>query len=183
MARSASTFLAAVVFALALPAVGEAACPRLIMVRADPLAAPILIQDYDEACKLYWAFFASPAAEATTRFATRASLQLALFWYAPRWEPYVREHRLAELQPDDADQFGRFYPAVGEEPALVETVPRSYGQWPKVVNETALRILQAHGIPTRVDETAARGVPWVAAGVVGAALLAVPLLLVARSRR
>jgi hypothetical protein len=110
MARSASAFLAAAAFALALPALGEAACPRLIMVSGESLPARILIHEWDEACKLYAAFFASPAADATTRIATRPSLRLGLFWNALLWEPYVRQHRLAELRPDDANQFGRFYP-------------------------------------------------------------------------
>jgi hypothetical protein len=71
--------------------------------------------------------------------------------------------RLGSLRPEQANQFGRFYPAVAGLPALVD-LPWD-GTWPKRVSDEA-------GIP----ET------WWWAGGVGAALIAVGALLGVRRK-
>jgi hypothetical protein len=111
-----------------------AAAPRLVMVSGAPLATPILLSS-------------GPAAPSDPH-GGRPSLQLAMFWDAGIWEPYVREGRLGSLRPEQANQFGRFYPAVAGQPALVD-LPWA-GTWPKRVGPDAQAILARHGVPTRL---------------------------------
>lgn len=154
----------------------QAAAPRLIMVSGAPLAKPVLLSDWDEIATLYGMLFNGPAAPSEPRVG-RPSLQLALFWNAGIWEPYVREGRLGSLRPEQANQFGRFYPAVPGGPALVQ-LP-GVGTWPKRVHPQAAAILARHGVPVRLDRGGATGVPggrgagdamWWWAGGIGAAL-------------
>jgi hypothetical protein len=148
------------------------------MVSGESLAEPILLEDAEEVFALYHSFFFDGDPIDRIRLEGRPSLRLALFWNNVLWEPYVREGRLAELKPLDANQFGRFYPAVGGEPALVD-LP-GYGRWPKIVGEEARRVLDARGVPVRVDERDTGGLPWIAAGALAAGLLALAFALVLR---
>jgi hypothetical protein len=178
MGPRAATLLAACALALGLPPSSQAACPRLIMGSGPPLAELIVISDWGVACELYASFFAG--APVDVRLEGRPSIRLGLFW-GQIWEPYVRGGRLGELKPGQANQVGRFYPAVGGEPALV-AVP-GYGDWPKAVNEDGLRILEGRGIAVRLDEGEAAGEPWIKIGLIGGVILALPLLLLARRSR
>jgi hypothetical protein len=167
----------------------RAAAPRLFMVSGAPLAKPVMLSDWDEIATLTGLLSSSPAAPSDP-LGGRPSLQLAMFWDAGIWEPYVREGRLGSLRPEQANQFGRFYPAVAGQPALVD-LPWA-GTWPKRVGPDALAILARHGVPTQLDSGGGSGlpirpgdeagipVPWWWAGGVGAALIAVGALLVAR---
>jgi hypothetical protein len=84
-----------------------AAAPRLLMVSGAPLAAPVLLSDWDELLTLTGLLSSGPAAPSDP-LAGRPSLQLAMFWDAGIWEPYVREGLLGSLRPEQANQFGRF---------------------------------------------------------------------------
>lgn len=180
MGRRAVALLSACVLALALAGPGQAACPGLIVVSGSPLAEPIVVGDWEAACELYASFFGGEPAE--TRLAERPSVRLGLFWNRARWEPYVREDRLGELRPGHADQAGHLYPAFGGEPALV-VVP-GHGSWPKALNDRGLRILVAHGVPVRLDESEAGGGSWRGIALIAGAVFAFPLVLLAlRARR
>ena len=147
------------------------------MVSGEPLAERILISRPADAFELYGSFFrAEPVDPASVE--GRPSLRLGLFWDNSLWEPYVREGRLDELRPGQANQVGWFYPAVGNEHALV-VVP-GYGTWPKKANTTALRILAAAGVPVRLSDARANRVPRI---VVGIAAGAVCLTLLISARR
>jgi hypothetical protein len=117
--RAATIAVIALVAVLWAAAPAQAAAPRLVMVSGAPLAKPVLLSDWGEITTLYGMLFNGPAALSELR-GGRPSLQLALFWDANVWEPYVRDGRLGSLRPEQADQFGRFYPAVPDGPALVE---------------------------------------------------------------
>jgi len=159
--------VAAAALALGLVGSAKAAAPRLIMITGEPLAGRVLISGGDEVFELYGSFFhAKPVDRSAAE--GRRPLRLGLFWDNALWEPYVREGRLAELRPGQANQVGWFYPAVGKKPALVN-LP-GYGTWPKTVDETALRILRARGVPVSLDESDGNRVPWVVGGVIGAVL-------------
>jgi hypothetical protein len=167
----------------------QAAAPRLLMVGGAPLAKPVMLSDWDEILMLTGLLSSGPAAPSDPR-GGRPSLQLAMFWDAGIWEPYVRGGRPGSLRPEQANQFGRFYPAVAGRPALVD-LPWA-GTWPKRVGPQALAILVHHGVPTQLDHGGGSGVPirlgdqagipgtWWWAGAVGAALIAVGALLLAR---
>jgi hypothetical protein len=172
-------FLAAASLALGLAVPAQAACPRLILVSGKPLAEPIVISDWGVACTLYGALFGSAPAE-PMRPAERPAIRLGLFW-GPVWEPYVRDGRLGELTPGRANQVGRFYPAVGREPALVDF--RGYGYRPRAVGEAGLRILALHGVAIRIDGREASDVPWSRIGLIGGAVFALSLLLLALGLR
>jgi hypothetical protein len=125
----------------------------------------VLLSDWGEITTLYGMLVNSPAALSELR-GGRPSLQLALFWDANVWERHVRDGRLGSLLPEQADQFGRFYPAVSGGPALVE-LP-GVGTWPKRVSPQALAILARHGVPVRLlDRGAGTGGRPVAVPVTG----------------
>jgi hypothetical protein len=175
MAPPAVAVVAIGALALALVASAQAAAPRLIMVSDEPLDEPVVIADASVVFKLYQSLVLASPPVAASQLKGRPALRIGLFWHNPTWEPYVRDGRLGELRLRQANQVGRFYPAVGDEPPLV-ALP-GYGSWPKQVSADALRILEANGIPVRLDKD--DGSRWFAAGVAGAGVIAIPLLLVA----
>jgi hypothetical protein len=93
------------------------AAPRIIMLYGDDLLRPAFLTNWPENQRLM-----SAVTERTTPtardLADRSHFEVALFWNAQRWEPFVREGRLEQLAPEIADQRGRFYPARGASPAL-----------------------------------------------------------------
>ena len=180
MGGRALTVAAVGALALALVAAAQAAAPRLIMVSDDPLHEPVVIADASVVFKLYQSLVLDGATVDSSQFNGRRAFRLGLFWHNPTWEPFVRDGRLAELELRQANQVGRFYPAVGDQPALV--VLPGYGSWPRRVSEEALQILDANGIPVRLDDDG--GSRRLAVGLAGGGLIAIPLLsLVLRWRR
>jgi hypothetical protein len=143
------------------------------MVSGAPLAKPVLLSDWGEITTLYGMLFNGPAALSELR-GGRPSLQLALFWDANVWEPYVRDGRLGSLRPEQADQFGRFYPAVPDGPGLVE-LP-GVGTWPKRVSPQRWRSWRAmacrSGSSTAVLGSGCRPVAVSATGCGGGGLVA-----------
>lgn len=155
--RAATIAVIALVAVLWDAAPAQAAAPRLVMVSGATLAKPVLLSDWGEITTLYGMLFNGSAAPSDMR-GGRPSLQLALFWDANVWERYVRNGRLGSLRPEQANQFGWFYPAVPGSPALVE-LP-GVGTWPKRVSPQALAILARHGVPVRLlDGGAGTGMP------------------------
>ena len=180
MGGRALTVAAVGAVALALVASAQAAAPRLIMVSDDPLDEPIVIADASVVFKLYQSLVLDGATVDASQLNGRRAFRLGLFWHNPTWEPYVRDGRLAELELRQANQIGRFYPAAGDQPALV-ALP-GYGSWPRRVSKEALQILDANGIPVRLDND--DGSRRLAVGIAGGGLIAIPLLvLVLRWRR
>jgi hypothetical protein len=174
--RTAVIAVIALLAVLWVAAPAQAAAPRLVMVSGAPLPAPVLLSDWDEIATLYGMLVNGPAVPAALR-GGRPSLQLALFWDAGVWERYVRAGRLGSLRPEQANQFGRLYPAVPGGPVLVE-LP-GVGTWPRRVSPQAVAILARHGVPVRLDRggsgvSAGGGggdaVRWWWAGGIGAAL-------------
>jgi hypothetical protein len=148
------------------------------MVSDDPLDEPVVIADADVLFELYQSLVLHGATVQASQLDGRRALRLGLFWHNPTWEPYVRDGRLAELRFRQANQVGRFYPAVGDAGALVVV---GYGSVPKRVSDDALRILEANGVPVRLDRD--DGSRWLVAGVAGGGVIAIPLLLLALRRR
>lgn len=175
--------LATLTLALAAGTPALAAAPRLIMVSGASLERPVLLSDWDEAAELYWSFSFDGTAADPASLEGRPSLRLGLFWDSHVWDPYVRQGRLGELRPEQANQVGRFYPAVGDEPALVD-VP-GYGQWPKIADAQALKILERHGVPVRlvlrVSESSA-GWGWWRWPAIGSGAAVVVAIVLRRSR-
>ncbi len=181
MARRAVSILVALLVGACAVGSSKAATPRLIMVSGQPLSSPVTLSNWDEIGRFIQAAVnESPAAD-RAYLAGRPSLRLALFWDARLWEPYIRRGRLASLRPDQANQFGRFYPAADGRPAAID-LPWT-GQWPKQPNAAALAILERHGVPVDIESSHAIAIWWwVAAGVAGAILLSAAITLLARRR-
>lgn len=153
--------LAVLTVALVATAPALAAAPRLIMVSGGALERPVLLSDAGEVVELYSSFFRGTAVDRAS-LGERPSLRLGLLWDNRLWEPYVRAGRLGELRPGQANQVGRFYPAVGDKPALVD-VP-GYGRWPKLAGAQALSILERRGVPVRLDSGGGMRAVWMTAG-------------------
>jgi len=177
MSRTIRIVVATAALAFGLVGSAKAAAPRLIMVSGEPLAERVLISRAADAFELYGSFFRTRPVDRSS-VEGRPSFRLGLFWDNSLWEPYVREGRLDELRPGQANQVARFYPAIGRKPALV-VVP-AYGTWPKSADETALRILEAQGVPVRLSEAHASRVPGIVVGILGGAAVCLTLLISAR---
>jgi hypothetical protein len=88
----------------------------------------------------------------------RSYFDLALF-SGDEWWTYVQtDQPLDALQPDQATQHGRFYPASADEPALLvlPEVQRRGGvsltSWSvRRMDETGLAVFVEHGVPIRAD--------------------------------
>lgn len=181
MTRRAAPILVVLLAGACAAGTAKAAAPRLIMVTGPPLSSPVTLSNWDEIARFVQAAAnESPAADRAS-LAGRPSLRLALFWDARIWEPYVRQGRLASLRPDQANQFGRFYPAADGLPAAMD-LPWT-GSWPKELNAAALAILKRHGVPVDLGGSDAIATWWwVVAGVAGAVLVGGAITLSARRR-
>jgi hypothetical protein len=175
MHARAVVLVAVAVLALA-PAAGAAA-PRVIMITGAPLDEPVFLSNHGENLELMAAFQRGAEIDEgrvvdPKELRARPYLELWLFWGDTTWEPYVREGRLAELGPEQANQYGRFYPAFGGRNAIMNLdVPGS-----RKATKGLLEILAAHGIPTRAtaptrtDEAESSNATW--PWIVAAALVA-----------
>ena len=171
----------------------SAAAPWFVIVHGSLLDEPVLLDDWDENQELMLAITETVQTVRTDldEVEGRQYLELALLW-GPDWMDYPRDSEaLGRLLPEEATQQGRLYPAVGsEEPALVlfEDVGGVSGlSVLRVVEPRALAILEAHGIPVRIESegssflSGALGVRGAVLTLVVVGLLAV--VLVARRRR
>lgn len=137
--------------ALSLGAPVAAAAPRFIIASGTPLPQPILLDDWQENLALMGATVEDDALVAVgdAELATRPSVDLALFWDAAIWEPLVQQRGLGSLQPQDANQHARFYPAIGAAaPLFVGMADGVVG--PHGMGQRGLAVLARHGVPTRV---------------------------------
>jgi len=87
----------------------------------------------------------------------RPYLDLRIYW-GPEWVKYAAAGgRGASLRPDQANQRGRFYPATGTMPAIVEvdTSPdfpvRPVDSPYRTISERGLQMLKEMGLPIRID--------------------------------
>ncbi len=89
------------------------------------------------------------------------------------WEPYVREGRLDELTPEQANQEGRFYPAFGGREAVIDLLVNGRAG-PKHAPPVAIAALTRHRIPTSLPAASDDDVSW--AWIGGGVLAAITLL-------
>jgi hypothetical protein len=155
--------LLAVLFG-ALPA--QAAYPRLILISGAEFEKPVVLDRVDEIVDLTTAIATAPAVPGE-EVDGRAYLRLSLFWGDALWEPYVREGRLDELRPEQANQEGRFYPTYRGRDAVIDLLV-SGRPGPKRAPKEALAILARNGVPTSFPAETHRDQarwPWVTGGV------------------
>jgi hypothetical protein len=162
--------------ALWLAPTAVAASPRIIMVTGPSLENPIFLSDQLENLDLMLAFQEGREIEEgrvvdPMELRDRPYLELWLYWGNTQWEPYVSEGRLDELRREQANQYGRFYPAFGRRAAVMNLdVPGSRKATAKL-----LAILARHGIPTQLqappapeESSSSPPWPWIAGGALAA---------------
>lgn len=152
--RTVLAALLAVVALLASSDSAHAAAPRFIIVHGPLLDEPVLLDDWEENAALMLAM-SEPVQIEVEQLEERRYLDFAMFW-GPDWLEYPRgAEALARLSPEQANQHGRFYPVVRSlQPALfvLEDASDISGRlWLRVVEPRALAILEAHGVPTRIE--------------------------------
>ncbi len=142
--RAAAVTLLLVASALLPVGTASAAVPRLVLVYGPPLAAPVLLTDWTENG---WVISGNEQDPSTSsQLEGRPYLEVAWFW-GPQWDDYVGAGKpLQDLRPDQANGRGRFYPALGDAPAIVEGV----GYPLRLVTPDGLEVLRRHGVPVRV---------------------------------
>jgi hypothetical protein len=172
--------LLAVLFA-AMPA--DAAYPRIILVSGAELEEPIVLASVDDIVDVTTAIARAPSVP-PEEVEGRAYLRLSLFWGDDLWEPYVREGRLNELRPEQANQEGRFYPANGAQEAVIDLLVNGRAG-PKHASEEALATLTRNGVPVSfpVDPDGQAQWPWITGGVVAGLASVAALGMVAYRRR
>jgi hypothetical protein len=138
--------IVAVLFTV-LTASAHAAAPHVLMFDGKPLPRPVVLAERADILRLVTAWVGGPRAP-RAELRARCSLRVSLFWSGrPR----------QGLKPSAADQFGRYYPAAGGMPAVIDLPWGAGAPWPRQVAARALRILRQHGVPTRLSPRAAAG--------------------------
>ncbi len=175
-----TAFLAALtLLALAYAAPAEAAAPRVIMVSGPGLCQPLILDDWSENLDLMESIALGDELKAVD-VTGRPYLELGFFW-GPEWVQYVDEGKpLDTLRMEQADQFGRFYPALDNATAamVIESVPMGGGLSGRLGPE-GMAIMARHGVPASLESASAAtidcpsSVPWgwIAGGAAGAAAL------------
>ena len=175
-----TSFLAApVLLAMTLAVPVEAAAPRVIMVSGTGLCRPVILDDWPENRDLMESVALGGEVKPEDLIG-RPYLEMGLFW-GSEWVQYVDEGKpLDALSIEQASQYGRFYPAVGDAPAamVIESVPMGDGLSGRLGPE-GVEILARHGVPASLESTSAAtidcpsSVPWgwIAGGAAGVAAL------------
>lgn len=127
-----------------------AAAPRLMMVYGPPLPEPIVLRDWRENLTVMVNMKRTNIDPGELE--GRPYLKMALFW-GPRWAEYVEEGgSLDALRPEQANQHARFYPATGDEPALITLNSSKLGPGSiRRVEPEALAVLSRRGVPVRSE--------------------------------
>ncbi len=135
------------ILASALPA--AAAAPRLVMVYGNGLPQPVILSSWEENGTLLSA--ATEAADISPEsLAGRPYFRLAFFW-GLQWDEYVGSGKLlSELKPDQANQYGRYYPATSSSSAVLtfDSIPGS-GALTRWLDPRGVAVLVRHGIPSQ----------------------------------
>ena len=158
------------------PQRAEAAAPWFIVVEGSLLDEPVVLDDWRENQEL---LLSDEPPLTATELVERPSLTLRPLW-GPSWEHYPHDrHSLANLIAAEAPVAGRFYPAIGDRPAVFTlhgAVHREGSQ--------ALAALARRGVPMRVELTMGDSASSRGAAVSGPlALIVAAALLVTAGRR
>ena len=145
--------LSAITLTIGPTPIPNAAAPWIIIVHGDLLPQRVVMSDWHENHRLMGAIDVSTPAD-TTAVDQRPYVHLAMFW-GPEWANYPRTPvALARLRPEQANQYGRFYPAWMDSDAVVligSTSGRAYTTLGPIA-EHGLALLERYGVPVRVDE-------------------------------
>jgi len=155
----------------------EAAAPRLLIVYGPPLTRPVILDDWQENLTLMLAATDNAGISADA-LQGRPYVRLAFFW-GPEWAQYVDAGKpLSALRPEQGNQHGRFYPAVGNEgPILTFDDRLATPANVRRLDQTGVSVLAHHGIPTHYPAPRPPSTPpfalMLAAGLMVAVFIAV----------
>ena len=168
----------------------RAAAPWVTVVSGGPLDGPVVIRGWDvnHALGLSLGPLFRPDPE---HLVQRPSLLLALY-AGPDWAWLASDDAVPRL--DEATYYGRFFPAVGRRPAIMQIyetgellapvarttltfrgarVEVATSRQARLVGPEGLAILERHGVATRVDPAAVDRAVLVALGALVATLMVV----------
>jgi hypothetical protein len=96
----------------------HAAFPRLVMVSGGALKAPVVMTDWDVTVELLRNLGASKPIP-VAQLEGRPFLHVSMFW-GPQWLKFMDDRRaVTSLRHEHGNEFGRLYPAVGNQPAVL----------------------------------------------------------------
>jgi hypothetical protein len=142
----------------------EVMSPSIMMFHGGILKQPVFVVEHSEIFS-FLREIESPHRGSRPQPEDRPYVNVSFFWGA-EWTRYVTDQQpLSKLRPDDANQHGRFYPALRQQPAvLVRTAPvlasgatvpfpKDPGAFAMESELTAvpLAFLQRHGVPVGVE--------------------------------
>ena len=138
----------------------HAAFPRLVMVSGGALTTPVVLTDWAETASMLQNL-GSQKPVPVGQLEDRPFLQVSMFW-APQWKQFMEDGRpVASLRHEHGNEFGRLYPAIGSQPAVLilsgaprhfdgaATPPASLADYRDAYELTAIPIgiLKRAGIP------------------------------------
>jgi hypothetical protein len=116
--RRATGLLAVVGASLVWGASLHAAFPRLVMVSGGALEAPVVMTDWALTADLLQNLGAQKPVP-VAQLEGRPFLHVSMFW-GPQWKQFMDEGRpVSSLRHEQGNEFGRLYPAVGPQPAML----------------------------------------------------------------
>ena len=131
------------------------AAPWAIIAHGPFLEKSIVMANWEENQAVMLAASEPAPSTQASELVRRPYVALALFW-GPEWK-HLRDApaAVARLEPKQANQHARFFPADGDSPAILvmnmSTVPASGAQLDiRSVDAKGLVVLLAHGIPIRL---------------------------------
>ncbi len=125
-----------------VPASDSVAAPRIIMIYGGTLAERIYLTDWRENATFLESLSLSDGSHARNEDSlTAPRFEMAYYWGNPAWDRIARDTAaLRRLDPAEGDAARM---VLGKLPRI--TYPGS--NHPRVIGDTGLRILRAHGLP------------------------------------
>jgi hypothetical protein len=151
------------------------------MVYGPPLTRPVVLADSQENETLMLAA-TDIAAISGDQLKGRPYFRLAFFW-GPEWAQYVDSGKpLTALRPEQGNQQGRFYPAVGRQGPVLTFDDSPSPTNVRRLDQAGVSVLTLHGIPTQypVPGTPASAFPFVM--MMTAGVIAVVVITLAAAR-
>lgn len=140
---------------------GARAAPRILMFHGGPFEEPAFMTDWKGILAFLTASTAGVPASAES-LEDRPYATVTAFWNGPRWEAYATDpERLRTLRPEqaavgcpfttpsDCVSAGRFYPATGDGPAVLDLARHAGAH--ELHQTEQLERLRAAGVPLRVE--------------------------------
>jgi hypothetical protein len=149
----------------------DTAAPSLILVYGGSMSEPVVLRNWPENG---WLLSGGATTVTSDMLDGRPFFRLAFFW-GRMWADYVASGKpLDALKPEQANQYGRFYPAIGFAEAFI-AIDFINGPGTLIwhVSPEGLRLLAAQGVPVKLplppvallDLVSSEFWPWIGLGL------------------